>query len=381
MNPVRRLLPVLAVLLALALPASASAATATPFEGDGMWLWQVRASERGDLARIAARARAAGMEFVVVKAAHGTQAWSQFSPELVGALHAEGVRACAYQRALARSPAREARVLAGAVAVGADCLVIDAESEYEGRYGAATSYVRALRAAIGPDFPVGLTSFPYVDYHRRFPYSVFLGDGGAQVNLPQMYWRLIGTSVEGIFARTWAQHAVYGRPIHPIGQVFGRPRGTEIRRFRSLAAARGASGVSWWVWQHATGAQWRALSLPLSPVRRYSARPGYAALRPGMSGDPVRWLQLRLRAAGRREVRTTSRFDAVTAAAVVAFRVTRGLSPVAVVDDTTWSALLDAAPPGARVPGTSVTPPSAVQPPGAPAPGGTAPAPGGAAPA
>ena len=123
--------------------------------------------------------------------------WPQFSSSLVEALHAAGLRVCAYQRALARRPASEARVLARTVRLGADCLVIDAEIEYQGRYAAARSYMRSLRRAIGPSFPVGLTSFPYVDLHGNFPYSVFLGPGGAQVNLPQMYWRLLGTAVGG----------------------------------------------------------------------------------------------------------------------------------------------------------------------------------------
>ncbi len=75
---------------------------------------------------------------------------------------------------------------------GADCLVIDAEAEYEGRYGAADTYVDKLRHAIGRHFPTALSSFPYVDYHPSFPYSVFLGKGGARFNLPQVYWHAIG---------------------------------------------------------------------------------------------------------------------------------------------------------------------------------------------
>ena len=135
----RRLIALLATLLLLA-AAPASAQTADPaaaFDGDGMWVWQVRASEGGDPAAIAARARGAGLRYVVVKAAHGARWWPQFDRALVDALHAAGVRVCAYQRALARTPVREAQTLARAVGAGADCLVVDAESEYEGRYAEA----------------------------------------------------------------------------------------------------------------------------------------------------------------------------------------------------------------------------------------------------
>ena len=60
-----------------------------------------------------------------------------------------------------------------------------------------------LRRLIGVDYPVGLTSFPYVDYHPRFPYSVFLGPGAAQVNMQQIYWRALGDSVDRAVPRTY----------------------------------------------------------------------------------------------------------------------------------------------------------------------------------
>jgi hypothetical protein len=344
----------LAVFCVLAVTAPASAQTpalpapptsaSSPFAGQGMWIWQVARSEGGDVAAIAARASEAGMSHVVVKAAHGTAWWPQFSSSLVEALHAAGVRVCAYQRALAVRPASEARVLARAVGVGADCLVIDAEIEYQGRYAAARSYVRALRAAIGPAFPVALTSFPYVDLHWNFPYSVFLAPGGAQVNMPQMYWRLLGTGVGGVFARTWAQNAVYGRPIAPLGQAWAPSRRGEVRQFRALAQAHGAAGVGWWVWQHATVAHWAGFADALvPPTQLLAARAAFAPLRYGSRGDPVRWLQLRLRAAGV-SVPVTGRFLTQTASAVARFRARAGLPAGTLVDDATWSALLAAAP-------------------------------------
>jgi hypothetical protein len=325
-------------------PPSPAADPTAAFAGQGMWIWEVSRSEGGDVDAIAARAASAGMTHVVVKAAHGTAWWPQFSPSLVEALHAAGLRVCAYQRALARRPGSEARVLARAVGVGADCLVIDAEIEYQGKYWAAKSYVRALRAAVGPSFPVALTSFPYVDLHGTFPYSVFLGEGGAQVNMPQMYWRLLGTNVPAVFARTWAQNAVYGRPLAPLGQAWTPARRVEIRRFRSLAAARGALGLGWWVWQHATPGMWAGMTDPFAaPLRVFSARPAYAPLRRGSRGDPVRWLQLRLRAAGER-VPVTGNFLSLTERAVERFRERAGLPAGSAVDDATWAALLAAAP-------------------------------------
>ena len=41
----------------------------------------------------------------------------------------------------------------------ADCLLIDAESEYEGKYIAAQTYIQRLRKLIGANFPVALAGF------------------------------------------------------------------------------------------------------------------------------------------------------------------------------------------------------------------------------
>src|SRR5947209_19712593 len=113
---------------------------------------------------------------------------SQFSRGLVSRLHAAGIRVCAWQYVYGNSPMSEALVGVHAVHSGADCLMIDAEGEYEGKYVSAQTYIKGLRHRIGQRFPVALAGLPYVDYHPAFPYSVFLGPGAANYNMPQMYW-------------------------------------------------------------------------------------------------------------------------------------------------------------------------------------------------
>ena len=150
------------------------------------------------------------------------------TPTFVQALKAQGLqRRAPGSSSTATTPPARPRLGADAVAAGADCLVIDAESQYEGKYAAAQQYVAALRAAVGPAYPIGLTSFPYVDYHPRLPYSVFLGPGGAQANLPQVYWKDIGGTVDAVSARTLANNRIYGdadRAARPDLRQPGRPR-------------------------------------------------------------------------------------------------------------------------------------------------------------
>ena len=52
-------------------------------------------------------------------------------PQLVSTLHANGLRVCAWQYVYGVHPVGEAQVGAAAVNDGADCLLIDAEGEYE----------------------------------------------------------------------------------------------------------------------------------------------------------------------------------------------------------------------------------------------------------
>src|SRR3954471_22867146 len=140
------------------------------FKGNGMWIWELASSDGGSLDTSAAPAHAAAISPVFVKSSDGaSDRWSQFNPDLVAALHAQGVHVCAWQFVYGNDPLGEAALGVDAVASGADCLVIDAETKYEGKYAAAQRYMGALRAALGPAYPIGLTSFPYVDYHPRLP--------------------------------------------------------------------------------------------------------------------------------------------------------------------------------------------------------------------
>jgi hypothetical protein len=341
----RLLLPAL-LACALLAPAGAHGQTATPdpsqaMAGDTMWIWQVKKSSGGSVSRIARAAKRYGIENLVIKGADATRTWRQFNRRFVNALRARGLKVCAYQFVYGRRPRGEA--IAGArIAKAADCLVIDAETHYEGRYASAQAYMRSLRARIGPDYPLGLTSFPYVHYHPGFPYSVFLGPGGAQFNVPQAYWKAIGHSVDRTLATTYKYNSVYGREIAPLGQTWMHPRRSQIRRFRHQAAEYGAEGVGWWDWQESVRRDWRAVSSllpPLGPART----PGVPGLRRGSRGDLVVWAQQHLRAAGQ-SVPVDGVFGSSTKAAVVAFQAQRGMEAGGGIGAGTWNALLQVAP-------------------------------------
>ncbi len=324
-------------------PAPAPVAPApgeTAFNGQGMWIWYLSQSDGGSLASIVAQAHAAGVTTLFIKSSDGsTNYWSQFSPELVAQLHANGLHVCAWQFVYGSNPAGEAALGAKAVADGADCLVIDAESQYEGRYGAAQTYIADLRAAIGPNYPLGLASFPYVYDHTSFPYSVFLGPNAAQFNAPQMYWKDIGNSIDTTYANTFIANRVYGRPIFPLGQTYESPSNAELVRFREEAVDYGATGISWWDWQETPTGEWTALAEPLAPLSSVTPNPGYTELAQGSRGDPVLWMQEHLAGAIPSQA-TTGIFDATTTTDLEQFQSAHGIAPTGKTEAATWQALL-----------------------------------------
>jgi hypothetical protein len=339
----RTVLAGLALACALAL-GGAGKAHASPLDGNGMWIWYVSASG-GTAEAIAKKANKRNIDVVMIKSSDAGNYWDQFSPELVDVLHNAGLQVCAWQFVYGRDPVVEALRGADAVSNGADCLLIDAESHYEGRYKAADRYIDELRDQIGVDYPLALASFPYVDYHPSFPYSVFLGPGAAQFNVPQMYWRAIGTSVPKVYAHTYLVNAPYERPIFPLGQTWQNPGRKQIVKFRKYGRRYDAAGVSWWSWQETKGREWRWVGKPLSTDQSKARASGagaagaYTTIGGGDRGDLVVWAQQLLRAQGR-SIAPDGVFDGEMVAAVRGFQAQAGLRQSGDVDPGTWTKLL-----------------------------------------
>ena len=334
------------------------------FDRQGMWIWYVSHSEGGSIGAIVARAKRNDIGTVYVKAADGAGAWSQFDKGLVQALHRGGLDVCAWQFVYGDNPVAEAKVAAAAVKKGADCFVIDAEADYEGKYAAADRYMRALRARIGETFPVSLAGFPYVDYHPSFPYSVFFGPGGAQYNQPQMYWKTIGTSVRTVYEHTYLFNRIWGHPIYPIGQTYEGPGSASLKLFRRFAASYGGLPPSWWDWQETSGREWGALAAEsaLRPVAGFRQELVHPLLKRKAEGDMVVWAQEHLVAAGA-DLPVTGIFGRQTARAVRAFKEEHGLPANGVVDTDTWNALLTYTPVRVRWAGARARPGARALPP------------------
>src|SRR4051794_32713341 len=329
-------------------PTTAPPVTSTPdpaFRGNGMWIWQL--PRAGSVSSVIAKARRYSIGTVFLKSGDGVNRWSQFSRSVVRAFQNAGLHVCGWQYVYGKKPIGEANVSAAAKQAGAECFVIDAEAEYEGRYVSADRYMQRLRKLVGAAYPISLTPFPYVDFHPGFPYSVFLAPGAAVANQPQMYWHTIGTSVDRNFSHTYVWNRIYKRPIFPLGQTYDRAPVGEIKRFRQVAKAYGAAGVSWWEWSQTSENRWRALGDPVGALTQYRPVRSYPRLALKSRGDYVVWAQQHLYAAGY-VLPLTGIFGTSTRDAVRNFQDAEDLPITGVLDDATWTELLKLKPVAVR---------------------------------
>jgi Putative peptidoglycan binding domain len=315
------------------LPAAARSAQ-SPLAGTALWVAQAGAQTAPSV--LAQTAGEGGVRTLLVKAADGSTAEPQFSASLVAGLRASGVTVCAWTFAYGLDPAAEAAAAIVAVHDGAQCLVVDAEGQYDGRYGPAQAFVKALRSQLGAHFPIGLAGQAEVLQHPTFPYSVFLGPGAFNFDLPQMYWLELGTSVDATYAATIGINSIYARPILPVGQLFGAATVAEVTRFRSLAGAYGASGLSFFDLDSAPSPLLTSLAVPAPRLPRRTVL--VPTVRPGADGDEVVWAQELLNADGA-HLPVGGFYGAQTSRAVARFQTRHRLPSDGALGPATWRAL------------------------------------------
>ena len=224
--------------------------------GKGMWIWQVRACERGDVGAITARAVSAGLTHVLVKIADGRAAYNGDLGPLVRALRGAGIDVWAWQYTYGTHPEAEAQFAATRYR---ECpyagFVVDAEGEYEQAGGAAraASYMEALRAAL-PDTTVALSSYYLPALHGKFPWREFASR--CDLIMPQVYWH--GRGPTDALRGSLQQNAQFGKPIFPTGAAYmpGCRDPIEIILFCEQVRATHLAGANFWSWQHATDEMW-----------------------------------------------------------------------------------------------------------------------------
>ncbi len=243
--------------------------------GKGMWLYEPQRTEGGDVAAIVARAKAAGLSHLYVRTGSSWGGFyaGPFLDRILPAAHEANLlvygwdfpRLIDVPTDVARAEAAIRHRTPGKHRI--DGFSADIETRSEGTAitaQAAGDYGRALRTAVGVNFPL-IATVPRPSPAQNYPYAAVVASFDAIA--PMVYWlnRQPETDVAGAL-RDLAQ---YGKPVFPIGQAYdGAPEGgragvpppEELWRFMRFAQANGAQGVSFWSWQSANPKTWAAIT-------------------------------------------------------------------------------------------------------------------------
>jgi len=243
--------------------------------GKGMWIYQPDQTEGGNVSAIVAKATAAGLSHLYVRTGSTWDGFyaGPFLDQLLPAAHKANLmvygwdfpKLVDWQSDVARAEAAIRYRTPGKQRL--DGFSADIETRSEGTAITAqvgADYGRALRDAVGPNFPL-IATVPRPSPFISFPYAEVVASFDAIA--PMVYWlnRQPDTDVVGALRDL----APYGKPVFPVGQAYdGAPEGgragvpppEELWRFMRFAQANGAQGVSFWSWQAANSKAWAAVT-------------------------------------------------------------------------------------------------------------------------
>ena len=259
-----------------AAPAPAPAPPAAPTKwlpsGKGMWIYLPDKTEGGNVQAIVDKAKAAGLSHLWVRMG---SAWDGFNvvpfvDKLIPAAHAAGIKIIGWDfpklEPVDADVARALTMIRHTTPSGhkIDAFSADIETRAEGTRispEAARAYGSALRAGVGPDYPL-IATVPRPSKERAsFPFAEVVE--GYDAIAPMVYW--LNRQPDSDVAGALRDLARFGKPVYPVGQAYdgfpeggrkGVPPPDELRRFMNAAAEHGAAGVSFWSWQAANQPAW-----------------------------------------------------------------------------------------------------------------------------
>lgn len=310
--------------------------------GKGMWIWLPDQAEGGDPNRIVQRAVDAGLTHVYVRTGSSRRGFeaAAFLEALLPVAHGAGLRVYGwdfpYLEDVAGDVERAMTAITFRTTTGhrIDGFVPDIETLSEGTNLSAETagaYSQALRAAAGDDYPlVACVPHPSPQRIATFPYAAVIPHYDAVA--PMSYWLNRQPETDAAQAVTWLSQ--FGKPVIPVGQAYdggpeggrpGPPPPDEIHRFLAAAERYGATGASFWSWQHATPEIWQAIAT--APELMLPAETP-------LDAPQVHAVQTQLRSLGYWTPSTLT-WDADTVRALTIFQIDRGLLPTGRLDAAT----------------------------------------------
>lgn len=144
-----------------------------------------------------------GLQYVIIKAAQADTVFTdkgvaQFTPEVVAAGHAAGLKVFGYLYTTGANVPGEIAMADYIFNQGADGLIYDAESEWEtvgGSAAARSALAIQLCGTVRTNWPnkfMGVSTWPYRALHPNLPYKEFAYY--CDVIMPQVYWIELGVT-------------------------------------------------------------------------------------------------------------------------------------------------------------------------------------------
>ena len=234
-------------------------------QGKGIYIWQFRRSDGGNLTAIVDNLKKAGMTHVIPKIADGIlgniNESAAYLPNFTHLCHQAGIQVIPYHFVYGRDPVNEAiTVIRELKKQNYDGLVINAEVAYRDSYNpgySARVYCDALKKEL-PDLPLALSTFRYPSLHRNFPFRVFLEY--CDYNMPQVYWMQANGTVPQQLARTLEEYKAYPPvPMIPTGAAFKEHGWSAIPQDQKIfvdeVKKHGLAGCNWWEYYEAFNLQ------------------------------------------------------------------------------------------------------------------------------
>ena len=279
-------------------PAPAPGTLPEAFTGNGMWIWELSRSEGGDVGRDR-RPRALGGDHHRLRQELGRrhQPLGAVQPRTRGRPARQRPPRLRLAVRLRQRPARRGQPRRGRDRRRRRLPRGRRRDAVRGQVRRRAAVpVRAARHGRARRTRSGSRSFPYTDYHPRLPYSVFLGPGGAQANLPQVYWKDIGGTVDAVSGHTLAAQPDLRRSDRADRPDLRRPAAGGLRALPlSVGRLRQRRAVVVVVAGRPARRSGRSWRCPSPRPRSRRPIPGWPTLlAKGNKGDQVVWLQQHL---------------------------------------------------------------------------------------
>lgn len=264
-----------------------------PLTGKGISIWKIAACEGGNAQAIVDKAKAAGLRHVHIKVADGV---GTINTQIPGALQAvvSGLQQAGIQvwgwhflygvrNGQNQAKAEADRAVAQIKALKLDGYALDFENtgnpqfRWIGAPALATTFMNALRAGVGPDYPIAAKSHALITKFGTdnaptqpdVPFDAFI----QQCNylIPQVYW--VFDTPERRLRESHRQYTSRwpGKLFAPYGAAYGEKQTNgkfwevtpeEIKQFMDVALQLKSPAVAFYSWDYAGGkpALWNAIA-------------------------------------------------------------------------------------------------------------------------